>query len=277
LLIVHKSPPEQAGRIRVAVADADVVFNETYYGYSAHEHKDSRQLVRYLALVIGSKPAVWHALATSGEFGFEREVVEKIVIDTIPVPPFDQLPQSALDQINPLFDAVAQQDDEAAWARVDAWVAELYGLSPRDLDVIADTLRFNLPFAANRKAAQTPPSGVERDAFRATLEAELQPWAQRFGKPLAVTLLDSPAGSLWGLLCIDTAATPVTVPSDDWPEVLRIADQLASTEVLFPEPSGGRLWVARLAQARYWSGSAARLLARRIVWEHADRLFGGAI
>lgn len=276
LLIVHQSPPAQAGRIRVAVADADVVFNETYYGYSAHGHKHGAQLVRYLALVIGSKPAIWHALITSGKFGFEREVVEKIIIDAIPVPSFDQLPQSIVDQIDPLFDAIARQDDEAAWTRVDAWVAGLYGLSQRDLNVIADTLRFNLPFAANRKAAQTPPTRAERDAFRAMLEAELQPWARRYSKPLAVTLLDSPADSLWGLLCIDTVATPATVPSDDWPEVLRIADQLASTEVLFPEPSDGCLWVARLAQARYWSGSAARLLARRIVWEHADKLFGGA-
>lgn len=274
LLIVHQSPPAQTGRIRVTVADTDVVFNETYYGYSAHEHKHAAQLVRYLALVIGSKPAIWYALVTSGKFGFEREVVEKIVIDAIPVPPFEQLPQSIIDQINPLFDTIARQGDEAAWARADAWVAGLYGLGQRDLDVIADTLRFNLPFAANRKAAQLPPTRAERDAFRAMLEAELQPWAQRYGKPLAVTLLDLPAGSLWGLLRIDTAA-PVNTPPDDWPEVLRIADQLAGTEVLFPEPSGGCLWVARLAQARYWSGSAARLLARRIIWEHADMLFGG--
>lgn len=276
LLIVHKSPPANAGRLRVAVADGDVVFNETYYGYSAHEHPDGARLVRYLALVIGSKPAFWHALVTSGEFGFEREVVEKIIIDTLPVPSFDQLAQSARDQIVPLFDAVAGRNDEAAWARVDAWVAELYGLRQRDLQVIDDTLRYELPFAANRNAAQYPPSAAERNNFRAALEAELLPWAQRCGKPLAVTLLDQPTGSPWGLLSIDTATNPAAAPADDWPEILRLADRLAGTEVLLAEPDCTRLWVARLAQARYWSRSAARLLARRIVWEHADRLFGSA-
>lgn len=274
LLIVRESPPSQSGRIQVTVSDQNIVFNQSYHGYSAKEHPDGIRLVRYLALIVASRPALWFTLMTSGRFGFDRRIVEKIVIDAIPVPPFDQLPQPALEQIAPLYDAVARQDDEAAWARVDTWVAELYGLSQRDLEVISDTLRYEQPFAAFRNAAQYHPTASERNFFRAALETELQPWAKRYGKPLAVTLLDSPAGSLWGLLRIDTA-TPVNTPPDDWPEVLRIADQLASTEVLFPEPSGGCLWVARLAQARYWSGSAARLLARRIIWEHADMLFGG--
>lgn len=273
LLIVRQSPPSDAGRIRVSVADGDVVFNETYYGYSAYEHPNGARLVRYLALIIGSKPAFWHALITSGKFGFERRVVEKFIIDSIAIPSFDQLPESAVDQIDPLFDAVAHDDDASAWAAVDAWVAELYGLRPRDLDVIADTLRFELPFAAYSDAAQVRPSSPEREAFRTALEAELQPWAQRYGKPLQVTAPDLAADAPWGLLRIDTAAAPATAPGDAWPEVLRLADQLASTEVLFPE-AGATLWVARLAQARYWSRSAARLLARRIVWEHGDRLFG---
>ena len=276
LLIIRESPPSQSGRIQVTVSEQNVVFNQSYHGYSAKEHPRGILLVRYLALIVASRPALWFALMTSGRFGFDRRVVEKIIIDTIPVPPFEQLPQSTLDMIAPLFDAVARQNDEAAWAKVDAWVADLYGLSQRDLEVISDTLHYEQPFAAFRNAAQCQPNATERNNFRAALEAELLPWAQRYSQPLAVTLLDSPAGSLWGLLCIDTAVTPVATPCDDWPEVLRIADQLASTEVLFPEPSGGRLWVARLAQARYWSGSAARLLARRIVWEHADKLFGGA-
>lgn len=60
LLLVHQSPPAGAGRIRVAVADGDSVFNESYYGYSAYTHPGGRKLVRYLALLIGSKPAFWH-------------------------------------------------------------------------------------------------------------------------------------------------------------------------------------------------------------------------
>jgi hypothetical protein len=61
---------------------------------------------------------------------------------------------------------------------------------------------------------------------------------------------------------------------DDWPEVLRIADSLAATEVIHPDPATNCLWIARLNQARYWSHSQARLVARRVVWEHLDTLFG---
>jgi hypothetical protein len=155
LLIVHKPPPAQAGRIRVLVADDDVVFNETYYGYSAKEHPDGRRLVRYLAMLVGSKFALWHALVTSGEFGFEREVVEKFVVDSIPVPPFENLAPTDLEQIDQLFEALVTDGRDSAWERVDAWVVLQYGLSRRDLQAIKDTLSFNLPFT------DIPESGVK--------------------------------------------------------------------------------------------------------------------
>ncbi len=274
LLIVHQSPLADSGRIHASVADSNVVFNETYYGYSACEHYDGMRLVRYLALVIGSRPAFWHALVTSGKFGFEREVVEKFIIDSIAVPDFEKLPAAARDRIIPLFDAVAQRGDEAAWAAVDAWVAGLYGLRPRDLEVIDDTLRFELPYAANRRAAQAPTDADNREGFRIALEAELAPWAKRHGKPLKVSLPTLKGETPWRLLRIETGNEKMSASCDDWPEVLRVADRLASSEVLFPAPDNNTLWIARLDQARYWSKSAARLLARRIIWEHVDKLFG---
>lgn len=276
LLIVHQSPPTDAGRIAVATANSDLVFSETYYGYSANGRADSVRLARYLALVVGSKPALWYTLVTSGKFGFEREVIEKFIVDAIPVIPFDQLPAADRARIDPLFNAIAAGGGEAAWTDADAWVAKLYGLRARDLDVIADTLRFELPFAAQRQAAQLPPSTAERKSFRTALEAELRPWAQRSSRPLHVDLLEAPAGSPWGLLRVQTSENAPRALGEDWPKVLRMADRLAASEVLLPEPDGAVLWLARLAQARYWSRSAARLVARRIVWEHADRLFGNA-
>lgn len=61
---------------------------------------------------------------------------------------------------------------------------------------------------------------------------------------------------------------------DDWPEILQIANDLATTEIIYPDAESGCLWMARLNQARYWSRSQARLAARRIVWEHLDALLG---
>jgi len=280
LLIVHKSPPAEVGRIRVGVSESDLVFSETYYGYSTCDHINSSYLVRYLALLIGSRPALWYVLLTSGEFGFEREVVEKITIDKIPIVPFESLDASALASINQLFEAIVREDSPENWRKVDAWAASLYGLNEQDLQVIDDTLRYNLPFASNRKAAQTPPTKDEAAAFCHSLKNELSPWAQRERMIVEVQPICLPVGSPWSVFCICVAVADngqCAMPADEWPEVLRVADRLASTEVILPDPDTKSLWIARLNQARYWSCSQARLVARRIVWEHLDTLFGSEV
>ena len=277
LLIVHQSPPAEFGRIRVAVSDSDLIFNESYYGYSANIHNNGALLVRYLALLIGSKPALWYSLMTCGKFGIEREVVEKITIDNIPVVPFESLDSAALEAVPVLFDAIVKEDSRENWAKVDAWAASLYGLNEQDLQVIDDTLRYNLPFASNKKAAQTPPTKDEVVAFCCSLKNELVPWAQREEMVVEVQPLSLPVGSPWSVfrICASAADSELCAMSaDEWPEVLRVADRLASTEIILPDPETKSLWIARLNQARYWSRSQARLVARRIVWEHLDTLFG---
>ena len=275
LLIVQKSPPAHEGRMRVAVADSDLVFNENYYGYSAKEHPEGKRLVRYLAMLAGSKLALWHALITSGEFGFEREVVEKFVIDSIPILPFEDLKPIHREQIDGLFEAVVRKDTETTWARVDDWVVSLYGLRRRDLQVITDTLRFNLPFASNRSAAQVPPAPTDVVAFCGTLSSELKPWALRAGQNIVVQPVSLPAMSPWGVVRVGSAQTSAKLATNqDWPEIVQLADRLAATEIVHPDPETGCLWLARLNQARYWSRSQARLVARRIAWEHVDFLSG---
>ncbi len=277
LLIVHESLPVASGRIRVAVAETDMVYNQSYHGYSTHGHPHESILARYLTLLLSSKPAMWWVLITSGRFGVEREVVEKITIDNIPVVPFESLDSAALEAVHALFDAIVQEDSPENWAKVDAWAATLYGLNEQDLQVIDDTLRYNLPFASNKKAAQTPPTKDEVAIFCCSLKNELAPWAEREGMIVEVQPLSLPAGSPWSVFRICASATDnglCVMSADEWPEVLRVADRLASTEVILPDPETKSLWIARLNQARYWSRSQARLVARRIVWEHLDTLFG---
>jgi hypothetical protein len=274
LLLVHEAPPAQTRRIRTAVADGDVVFNQSYHGYSAKQHPQGKLLVRYLALLLGSRPALWYALITSGRFGFERDVVEKLTIDKIPVPPFKAVLESER-EIESLFEDLVQHTSEAAWASVDSWVASLYGLRDRDLQVIADTLNFNLPFAQSRDAAQARPTPPEVADFCSMLSSELKPWAQRAGKEIDVLPVSLPAASPWGVVQVGTALTSAKLATNqDWPEILQVADQLVATEIMRPDSAAGCLWLARLNQTRYWSRSQARLVARRIAWEQVDFLLG---
>ena len=225
--------------------------------------------------MLGSRPALWYALITSGRFGFERDVVEKLTIDKIPVPPFEALRQSDRREIEFLFEDLVQHASEAAWARVDSWVASLYGLRDRDLQVITDTLVFNLPFSRSRKAGQASPTLAEVTDFCGALSSELEPWALRAGKEIHVLPVRLPAVSPWGVVQVGTVPTSAkSATNQDWPEIVRLADQLAATEIIHPDSAAGCLWLARLNQARYWNRSQARLVARRIAWEHVDFLSG---
>lgn len=273
LVIVHKSPPAATGRIGVAIAETSLVFNETFYGYSPGAHPDVGALVRYLALILGSKLAVWMSLVTSGEFGFEREVIEKATLDRIPIPDFDATTPNQREEVTQLFEQLRKGN--VSWDEVDAWVARLYGLGPRDLQVITDTLAFNLPFAANKCQAQQAPSAVDKTRFCATLAGELAPWCQRFGTILTVTQMPQPAGSPWDGIALQTSTAREIFSPSDWAGMLHAADETASSEVLVRANDGGLL-IGRLAQQRYWSDTQARLLAQQIIWSHLDVLKGQA-
>lgn len=275
LLVVHKSPPALTGRIGIAVSEENAVFNETFYGYSPQGYPDAHGLVRYLALVLGSKLAVWFALVTSGEFGFEREVIEKATLDRIPLPDFRKFEQARREQILRLFDGLVS--GETSWDDIDTWVARLYGLGPRDLQVISDTLEFNLPFAQSKRDAQKTPGPQEQAHFCKVLERELKPWCDRWGSKLAVRPLTQRVLSPWYGIDVRTSfgrGARADAPAD-WDGLLRVADDAAASEIVIRDGQGGLL-IGRLAQRRYWSETQARLLAQRIIWTHVDLLKGRA-
>lgn len=275
LVIVHKSPLVLTERIGVAISEKDVVFNETFYGYSPHALSDAHGFVRYLALVLGSKLAIWIALVTSGEFGFEREVIEKATLDRIPLPDFRTFERSDKDKILKLFEGL--RAGEISWDEVDEWVVGLYGLGPRDLQVISDTLKFNLPFAHNKKEAQSVPTPKTQAHFCEVLETELTPWCDRFGTKVTVRRFDQPVISPWYGIDVRIMRHDggVLVSTYDWEGLLRAADDAAASEIILRDEDKGLL-IGRLAQRRYWSETQARLLAQRIIWSHVDLLKGQA-
>ena len=157
-------------------------------------------------------------------------------------------------------------------------MGRLYGLRSRDLDVISDTLEYSLPFADNKRSAQSKPSGEAVRLFCSTLNSELKPWANRFGKRLRVELAPLPSVSPWRtlrLLADDTVEDGNKSVSEPWLEFLRTADHLAASEIVFEDPEARCIWIGRLDQARYWTRTRARLVARQMIWEHLDFLAAG--
>lgn len=272
ITIVHKSPPAETGRIRVAVSDVRVAYSENFYGYSPGKSSNSQLLSRYLALVLGSKFTLWMALITSGEFGFEREVIEKAALDRIPIPDFRSFTPAELSVIEQLFNDV--QTSERTWDDVDQWVAELYGLGHADLQTISDTLAYNLPFSEIKILAQSRPATKMAQEFCALLKDELEPWTNRFSVALSVQNLVVRHTSPWCGLVIHHQDVPLDDKTKhDWEGLLAIADSTAATEIIL-ESAEGALLVGRLAQNRYWSKTQARLLAQHIIWTKLGFLTG---
>jgi N-6 DNA Methylase len=277
MLLVRKSLPVGMVRLQTAVSFQKLAFNETYYGYTAHLHDSGNDMVKYLSLVVGSKFVLWHSLVTSGEFGVEREVVEKYVIQEVPIKPFDQLSTAEVRVVRKLFDLLEHDNTKTNWQKVDDWVGTLFGLTPNDIQVISDTLEWNLPFAKNRNAAQAPSVEEQRKEFATQLKFELDPWAERFGRPLQVECIDAPPLSPWNFVHICNAGSQNTermlmkIAGDPF---LDLADSLSSSEIVYHNETTDSLIIGRLNQARYWSKSQARLAARRIIWDHMNFLSG---
>jgi type I restriction-modification system DNA methylase subunit len=276
LTVVHQSPSVLHERIKVAVCDQGVAYNESFYGFSAAQLTEGKVFSRYLALVLGSRFALWFALLTSGKFGFEREVVEKASLDRIPLPDFRALSSSQRKEISSLFKAL--QKGEIGWTEVDLWVARLYGLGKKDLQIIDDTLAFNLPFASNKREAQSAPNRLEVKRFCKRLEQELVPWVERFGSMVAVSSVEELLGSPWVGIAVffGTNSRNPIISAKDWLGLVSAADAAAAAELVLVQDEG-TLLIGRLAQRRYWSDTQAKLLAQRIVWSHLKMLKGRAI
>ena len=274
LAIVHKSPPAEHCRIRVGIAVQPVAYNESFYGYCPGGVSHADVLVRYLALVLGSKFALWFALITSGEFGFEREVIEKAALDRIPLPDFRELPRDRWDEIHRLFEGLRVPG--ASWDDVDRWVAELYGLGSGDLQIISDTLAYNLPFADTKIAAQAPPEVKDVENFCSLLESELAAWGKRFNRLLTVRMVTIRPASPWIVLVLQAGTgDPAVRVQNEWDALLSVADASAASEMIL-EDGADALLIGRLAQSRYWSETQARLLAQHIIWSRLDFLKGSS-
>lgn len=265
LTIVHQSPPVEHGRIKVAVSDAALAYNESFYGFSPGSYPDGGTFARYLALVIGSRFALWWVLVTSGKFGFEREVVEKATLDRIPLPDFRSFDPERRAEIGSIF--VRLHSGEIGWDEVDRWVAKLYGLGHRDLQVIADTLSFNLPFAENKRAAQQFPDRQAIETFCEALTRELSPWGTRFQTSFNAEVIGYSVTSPWCCIALRHQAEIGAERIDlDLAGLLHAADATGASELV--AETEGALLIGRLAQQRFWSDTQARLLAQRIIWSH---------
>ena len=265
ILLVHQSPPIESMRFKALVSKGNLLYNNSYYGYSAKGHPNGFQLVKYLCLILSSNIAIWQALMTCGIFGVERNVIEKIELDNIMVPDFKMLSKSQLAKVEKYFQQLNLS--QLNHSELDEWVATLYKLNDWDYQVIVDTLNYRLPYSTIGKNASKESSDIDIENFCKVLRTELQldPCFDDF--KVNVKQFNHITIPPWKCIniefCKETSNKRTKLNERVIKQFIKTANNTSINPFLVPYNNNNFL-VGILTQQQFWSNSQARLLSMKI-------------
>lgn len=246
----------------------EILFNESFYGYSGQGHPHGEDVVRYLYVLSYSQLLYYTVLVTSAKFGFEREVFYKYDFDQFPLVPLERLSKKQIDEMLKISTEI--MDGKRPWREVDDWVAGIYKLSTSDQQVIADTLEIAMPFSKNIKRSQCQPSHKEIIRFSSKLEDLLNPFFEITGEHVNVVPRKQYSPS-WILL--DVFTDNIALQGGNDKTLIEMLMALAENEgasLVKAKVKDGHLLLGILAQYRYWTPSRARMLSLDILCSSDD-------
>lgn len=273
LVLVRVAPGNSSHMGRALLCNNDVVFNESFYGYSSTGHPLSRVIASYLHLFVHSTIWIHYALTTSSEYGAERRKLQKADLDDCPIFPFDDLSTEQRQVVAQLSKRLIARD-LTVFDEIDTFFSSLFGVDARDMEVVRDTVEVAMPYIESRDRACNPPRPAERERFRKRLESILRPFFKVTGDEAQVELWKPDAAFLqssspFGLLLISKRGTTLPAPDGLFRDaLLKLAEDTGSTRII--QQVEGGLVVALLNQYRYWTPSRARLLGAELAREHLD-------
>lgn len=255
LVLVNAAPSADRDTPRAWISlKRDILFTESFVGYSCVGHENSSRLAKYLFLLFNSSLWSYFALLTSSKFGVEREAVLNEDIDRFPFEAIENLSKREQARIDSLYDAILV--GKSSWSTVDAWTCGVYGLNAWDREVMADTLAMSSPYVNNQKAAQRKPANDAIRHFVERVAAELRPFVSR--EPSTSIAQSEPW--TWFYLGCSSASSARSATTK---EIGKHADALGATQILSVDADGIRVGI--LGQARYWTSTRARLLALDLI------------
>jgi hypothetical protein len=270
LLLVRKSPPAGDDVPSVTVSKGDVAYTESFYGYSARGHGEAEALATYVGLILNSDLFLWHLLLTSGEFGVERDSIQKRDVDRFPLVPLDRLSQDQRAQVTDLA-AAFHKDAKTARPRVGKFVQDLYGIDSSEWRVVLDTLEVGLPYRESKQRAQERPSEAEVDRFAKAVRNIVSKFTPE--SHVTVRALPFVEHRPWRILDLRTCASngsSAISEREAMRALLDAADDLAASQVLARLDATHRILVGILAEYRYWTPTRARQLGVHLVQEYLD-------
>lgn len=268
-LVVMKEAPGSSRKFGMAwLVLEDVAFNESFYGASAAGHPDGESLVRYLQLLVHADIWMHYALLTSPKFGAERRKIYKEDLEGFPIIAWTKLSSVQCALVRKLSNRLIQEDTEV-FTEIDDFFAGLYGLKPRDREVIRDTLSVELPFRAVRAKASAPPSQRQRREFLARMEGVLRPFFKRLGQTVSVDLpklrgvIDESPFSV--VRITNERELDLEVEDDIARQTLELANRTGASMAIIETDTPRTRFIGILNHARYWTPSRARLCAIRML------------
>lgn len=271
LLIVGETLRTKSDGFSCGFSSGRLVYGEAFYGYAFGGMPDAERRALYGLLMLRSSIARWWALMRSGKYGFERDLVEKAVVDDFPMPPMERLDKAQLRAFDELGAAILNGSDPDR-ETLESWAAAVLSLTEEDRQVIDDTLTHalaNVPGEAGTDGSTT-------SDFLRGLHFELRPWTERFDTRIENVNLGETSIPGWRFVAL---ASEERMNALDQAEDLRAfvsaADALGSTEI-YHDDGDGRLYIGLLARPRYWTYSQGIRVARHLIWKHIDFIVGSS-
>ena len=261
MLLFREAPKELTAHRGAVYCKSDVVFSRSFYGITIPANRQAE--ADYLYVLSYADLLAYWTLMTSSKFGVERDIYNQADFLNFPVVPLSSLMASQQSRIHAL--ATEFKNGSPSFSELNTLVADIYGLSAYDNDLIADALRFENPYQSSKVRALA--------SFKADA-----PCVQTFAASLAAIIANVEDAVVSGTPCVvnpdgDHAWQFVRLTAGDQGPLdraqvcdflQRLPDTLMSSEIRLQLGRGDWL-IGRLRQGRYWSSSQARLLALDLI------------
>jgi hypothetical protein len=263
MLLFREAPKQAAAQRGALYCSGDLAFSRSFYGVTIPSIRVAE--VDYLFMLSYADLLAYWTLMTSSKFGVERDIYNLADFLNFPVLPFASLSSSQKARVKDLAESLKK--GEPRWAQLNDLVADIYGLSRYDRDLIADALELENPYYSSKARALEPvrANDARVQAFAHKL-ASIVSEVEEVSISSTILSVNASGDGAWQFVRF-TAGELRTLDRDRVRALLqRVSDTLMSSEIRLQLGAGDWL-IGRLRQRRYWSDSQARLLALDMI-EH---------
>ena len=274
LLIVPKSPGNLLSSPKSWIVRKSIVFNTSYYGFSAHESKEADLVIALLHLLTHTELLRYNVLITSSQIGAERRVFHKQDIENFPFPKIETLSKVQRQRTVKLSSQLETALTKP-WKAINDFIFDLYGLDKYDRQVIKDTLEVSPPYKEPRDRANAWPVMAERKDFYDALHRLLLPSFDVTKEMVSIEEVEvgeQDVHSPWCFFAVSSSSTSANFTQTTQKKLIsQITSEANKTGCSRVVVHGkGRLLVGIIGQYRYWTLSRARLCALDILRNHLD-------